>query len=54
MKDSQIEKLEQLETLVLEILEDVPSDDEINVMEKPDLLLDIYKQIHILNELLQQ
>lgn len=54
MKDSQIEKLEQLEALVSEILEDEPTDKEISVMEKPDLLHDIYKQVHILNELLQQ
>lgn len=54
MKDSQIKKLEKLETLVSEILKDEPTDKEISVMEKPDLLHDIYKQVHILNDLLQQ
>ena len=47
------DKLYQLEELVDDILSDEPSDDAILTMEKPDVLFDIYAQIHKLHTLLQ-
>ena len=53
MTQSQLDKLYQLEELVDDILSDEPSDDAILTMEKPDVLFDIYAQIHKLHTLLQ-
>lgn len=53
MTQSQLDKLRKLEDLVNDILSDEPSDDAILKMEKPDVLFDIYTEIHNLHELLQ-
>lgn len=53
MTQPQLDKLRKLEDLVNDILSDEPSDDAIQEMEKPDVLFDIYAEIHNLHELLQ-
>ena len=52
MTEAQIEKLDTLADLISDILADEPTDEQIEAMDHPDTLHEIYVEIHNLKELL--
>lgn len=52
MTEAQINKLDELTSLIEDILADEPTDEQIEAMDNPDTLNEIYAEIHNLKELL--
>lgn len=50
--EAQIDKLDALTDLILDILADEPTNEQIEAMDHPDTLHEIYVEIHKLKELL--
>lgn len=52
MTETQIAKLDALTDLIQDILADEPTDEQIETMDHPGMLQEIYAEIHNLNALL--
>ena len=52
MTETQIAKLDALTDLIRDILADEPTDEQIETMDHPGMLQEIYAEIHNLNALL--